>query len=134
MLRAGSGSGSPAGADAPYMVRRSLLGRCAVASALVVGTGVAGCGAEDDTWHCTATRCEVAVTGAPTLEVLDARLKAEVTRDQVRVAGGGVDITLNPGDAAVVDGLVVELRGVDDGVARLVLSPVDARFARLDEG
>ncbi|SER46836.1 hypothetical protein [Actinokineospora terrae] len=116
------------------MVRRSLLRCGAVASALVVGAGVAACGSEDETWRCAAARCELTVSGSPTLEVFDARLKADVGQDRVRVAGGGVDITLNPGDAAVVDGLVVELRGVDGGVARLVLSPVDDRFARLDGG
>ncbi len=73
-------------------------------------------------WRCTAHRCEITVTGAPTLEVLDRRLKAHVAGGAVRVSGGGVDVTLNPGEAAVVDGVRVEVRSVANGSAKLVVT------------
>ncbi|WP_436491915.1 hypothetical protein [Actinokineospora sp. HUAS TT18] len=62
------------------------------------------------------------VSGSPTLEVLDARLKTKVSRGRVRVSGGGVDVTLNPGEAAMVDGVRVEVRSVDNGTATIVVT------------
>ena len=84
---------------------------------------VAACAAEPrDAGKCTAHRCEVTVTGTPTLEVLDRRLKAAVEGGAVRVSGGGVDVTLNPGEAAMVDGVLVEVRSVANGSAKLVVT------------
>ncbi|MBM7769919.1 hypothetical protein JOD54_000123 [Actinokineospora baliensis] len=113
------------------MVRRPPLPLLVVALALVAGTA---CQAEGDAGTCSEIRCEVTITGSPTLEVFDIRFKADVGPDRVRVAGGGVDVTLNPGDAAVVEGVRVQLLEVAQERARLVLVPVDARFARLGEG
>jgi hypothetical protein len=64
----------------------------------------------------------MSVTGSPTLEVLDARLKTKVSRGRIRVSGGGVDVTLNPGEAAIVDGVRVEVRSVENGTATIVVS------------
>ncbi|WP_018686412.1 hypothetical protein [Actinokineospora enzanensis] len=108
------------------MVRRPLP-RAAAALVLppfVIATAITGCEAPTDRdWSCSATRCELSITGSPTIEVLDARLKATVGRGQVRVAADGVDVTLNPGEAALVGGVRVELRAVDeDGRADLVVT------------
>ncbi|GLZ42438.1 hypothetical protein Acsp05_60620 [Actinokineospora sp. NBRC 105648] len=95
----------------------------AAALAAVVAAALASCETPaDDAGKCSENRCELTVSGASTLEVLDARLKARVGNGQVRLTGGGVDVTLNPGEAAVVDGVRVELRAVQDGNARLVVS------------
>ncbi len=94
-----------------------------VAVASVLLAAVAGCAEPaDDGWECSANRCEVTVTGSPTLEVLDVRLKARVSRGRVQVSGGGVNVTLAPGQAAVVDGVRVEVRSIDEGAARLVVT------------
>ncbi|MFC7617494.1 hypothetical protein ACFQV2_32805 [Actinokineospora soli] len=54
-------------------------------SAVLVAACASGSG---DAWRCTAHRCELTVTGSPTLEVLDRRLKAVVAGGAVRVSGG----------------------------------------------
>ncbi|PPK64014.1 hypothetical protein V5P93_006421 [Actinokineospora auranticolor] len=105
------------------MARRSVLRAAVAALPVLLTCTTAGCDGGRDDWSCTRTRCEVTVTGTPTLEVLDARLKAEVGRGLVRVVGGGVDVTLAPGEAALVDGVRVEVRAVTDaGAATLVLT------------
>ncbi|MGQ0840265.1 hypothetical protein [Actinokineospora sp.] len=90
---------------------------------LLAVAGSAGCDPQaQDSWRCTENRCEMTVSGSPTLEVLDVRLKAKVTRGRVRVSGGGVDVTLNPGEAAMVEGVRVEVRSVENGSATLVVT------------
>lgn len=105
------------------MVRRSTLGAVLLLSAALV---CASCATDPagprDSWRCTANRCELTVTGSPTLEVLDRRLKAVVAGGAVRVSGGGVDVTLNPGEAAMVDGVRVEVHSVTSGTAKLVVT------------
>jgi hypothetical protein len=84
----------------------------------------AGCVAKPaESWRCRENRCDLSVSGSSTLEVLDARLKATVSKGRIRLSGGGVDVTLNPGEAAIVDGVRVELRSVDNnGVASIIVS------------
>ncbi|MGW5052988.1 hypothetical protein [Actinokineospora sp. NPDC004072] len=92
-------------------------------SLLLVLALVASCAVEGrDAGTCTEHRCELTVSGSPTLEVLDRRIKAVVAGGAVRVSGAGVDVTLNPGEAALVDGVRVEVGSVTDGTARLVIT------------
>ena len=102
------------------MVRRSRPATALLLSGVLAATACAVQASEG--WRCTAHRCEITVTGSPTLEVLDSRLKAHVAGGAVRVSGGGVDVTLNPGEAAVVDGVRVEVRSVANGSAKLVVT------------
>lgn len=104
------------------MVRRSGPGTVLLLSAVLAASCAAEATGSDDSWRCTAHRCELTVSGSPTLEVLDRRLKAVVAGGAVRVSGGGVDVTLNPGEAAMVDGVRVEVRSVANGSAKLVVT------------
>ncbi|MDQ3404549.1 MAG: hypothetical protein M3548_14355 [Actinomycetota bacterium] len=105
------------------MVRRSVP-RLAMVSALTsVLIGSAGCEIQDsDGWRCTENRCDVTISGSPTLELLDARVKATVAGGRVKVSGGGVTVTLNPGEAAMVDGVKIEVISVDHEAATLVVT------------
>ncbi|WP_189209895.1 hypothetical protein [Actinokineospora fastidiosa] len=96
------------------MARRSLF--------LVLALAVSCAGEARDAGKCTEHRCEITVSGSPTLEVLDRRIKAVVAGGAVRISGAGVDVTLNPGEAALVDGVRVEVGSVTEGTAKLIVT------------